>query len=294
MIPNEILPKTLRLPKGPKDGIVIVTGGPDLHFEHFALRIQQAFPNQVRGWFSPRLSVRTTAEKFETLEFNKELLFKIFNKSIYYLDQYRFRNSLGNFEKEKEKLFAEEVHALKAYGENPPREVNSLNAKQTEREIKDLDSYFLVVLGGPILKKRILKSVRGVAVNQHSGFAPHVKGARSIEIALYHRRLDWLANTVHLMTSEVDFGAILDRGSITITKDITMWECFFRSIRLGTEMVVDALQKIYDHDTIDVYPQPEVGTTYRSQDVVRAMTTLVAKDFANGWHRSALDLEIKL
>src|SRR5690606_697931 len=109
---------------------------------------------------------------------------------------------------------------------------------------------FLLTLGGPIIGRRALAAVRGVAINQHAGWSPDLRGSGTIERALFHRRLDWVGSTVHVMSTAVDAGPILRRAHATLHADCTPAECFLRVVSLGTELMLEVVDEAIAADSL--------------------------------------------
>ena len=76
------------------------------------------------------------------------------------------------------------------------QKINSMdiNTDDFSEILKKYNAYFLITLGGPIIKNKIIKSVNGLALNQHAGHSPEYKGSKTIEWALYNRDLRYLSN----------------------------------------------------------------------------------------------------
>jgi len=315
MIPHDLPSRTLRLPKTDDHGIVVLTGTSFRHLR-FAYRIQQEFGDTVLAWYQVADSPNATGpssrkrraaalyrkvrdrilppQRLEDLrklvreEGRWEVLKRGWSARREFLDAlltlywlYRRRRSRAAFEK---RMFALEIERLKAHATVQPRLVKDPNAEEFIAGVRTLNAYFLLTLGGPLYTKALLKSVRGVAINQHAGWSPVLKGSCTTEWGLYSRSLDRVGSTVHILTSGADAGPILRRSHPCLTEEDTPDMCFFRVVALGTELMIECVRKIIARKEITVCDPPAGGgrtylTSQLSGDVLRS----IHRDFADGW-----------
>ena len=289
MYPHDIDPKLLKLPGGPREGIVLITGGVSLRYLRFGYRLQQEFPGMVRAWFA---RTSNSSKKFESKKGSiKETIKKYVRYMVKCLDNFYLGDVFGEVSMTEKELFAEEVCSLSSFAKVRPILVETPNDPKVVQAISDTNSYFLLTLGGPLLKKEVLGAVRGVAMNQHAGWSPEIRGAGSIKMALYFRRLDWIGSTVHLMDTGADSGDILRRSLTYISKDSTVSECFLRTVALGTEMMIEVVRDMICSDEVVCFPQPHVGQTFRASDVSRFHCYAIGRDLKHGWLAHALDVK---
>jgi len=276
----------------------LITGGTSPHFIHFGYRIQQAFPGMVRAWFakSPPPSERSVSYRLRKFwrspgRKSKKIL-RIIEEARGSIDRVRFARVLGDYDKEEKALFSAEIERLRHVVTIEPRLISHPAGSQLAGEVKKSDAYFLLVLGGPLVAQEVLQSIRGMAINQHDGWAPQVRGALSVDIAFYNRRIDWIGNTVHLMDTGADSGPILKRSLITLTKDATLFGCFFRTICLGTELVVETVQEMLRNEEVYCFPQSSFGHTFLCSDITPRMRRFIIRDLARGWLPYAIEKEM--
>ena len=164
-----------------------------------------------------------------------------------------------------------------------------LNTPQFCKTLKDHNAYFIVSLGGPLLSNKVIESINGVALNQHSGHSPNYRGSKTIEWALYHRDIKSLSNTVHLTTTSADSGPIIRRSNICLHPDDNPHDIFFKSVALGTELIIEVIKEIISKKNILVFKQPKfVGKTYLSKELSGNILVSIIKDFKNKWLMQAL------
>jgi len=135
-----------------------------------------------------------------------------------------------------------------------------------------------------LLSDKVINSVNGLALNQHAGHSPKYRGSGTIEWSLYHRDIKSLSNTVHLTTTGADSGPIVRRSNICIHPDDKPQKLFFKSVALGTELMIEVINEIIEKDDILVFDQPKsTGTTYLRRDLTKDILLSIIEDFRNGW-----------
>jgi hypothetical protein len=259
MIPADLPRRTIRLPPKGICSIVVFTG-PDLRHERFALRIQKEFGTLVAGWFQvvrpePRAPTAGRSRQQEV----------------------------------EERLFGDEVRWLRRGASLQPVMVADPNSPDVIDAVRSLNPYLFLSLGGAIYRRPLLDGVRGVALNQHSGWSPEYKGSNTTDWALYHRDLAHVGNTVHLVTSGIDAGPIVRRSTACITPEDTRESCFARVVALGTDLMCEVVAEIIRSDEIAVHDQPgERGRTYLGAELTDRITCSIDADIAGGWLQSEL------
>ncbi len=128
MLPHDLEPKRILLPPGPKDGIVLITGGTSLHFLHFGYRIQQEFPGMVRAWFAKAplppqertLYYRLNRFLRRPGKAGKKAL-RIIEEMRGCIDRVRFSGVLGDYNKEEMSVFLADAQRLKPFAKVQPQ-----------------------------------------------------------------------------------------------------------------------------------------------------------------------------
>jgi len=313
MKPQELKERFFELPKHSNYNIIILTQSSARH-KRFALRIQKEFPKLVVAWYEYDRTVKSMYQnksykniKIENNKSNKIIkiiryfckkivrliknpksIRKIYNKVNDYLIIKKYNKDYNTIEME---TFDNELRLLKKYSviENQKINPNDINKSEFCKILKNHNAYFLISLGGPLLSNKVINSVNGLALNQHAGHSPNYRGSRTIEWALYHRDIKSLSNTVHLTTTSADSGPILRRSNICIHPDDKPQKLFFKSVALGTELMIEVINEIIDKDNILVFDQPKsIGTTYLGRELTKDILISIIKDFKNGWLKNAV------
>jgi len=195
------------------------------------------------------------------------------------------KNALASLSAEK-KLFFNEIEDLKPYAKVKPRIINPLDIHDEAilDEIRRLDPYFILTLGGPLYKKQLLELARGLAINQHAGHSPDMKGSRTTEWALFHRNIRYVSNTIHILSTGADDGPILRRSNPCMFRDDTINTIFLRVVALGTELMIEVVQDIILNKKVTIYRQPRMtGRTYLGRDFSTHIMRSLVRDFKSGW-----------
>jgi len=302
MYPPELLSERLQLPETDDHSIVLITGN-QLRHRRFALRMQQVFGELVVGWYQldrgTRKSegatnkgldagmVRSKASRImraDVLARGRDRLNRRRNQAT--LQQYYAAHAAA-----EQALFGQEVTDLESFAVRQAVKIdpNDVNSPTFVQEIETLGPYFFLTLGGPLYRKPLLDTVRGVAVNQHAGHSPDLRGSNTTEWALYHRNLDHVSATVHLTISGADAGPILRRSNPCLIPTDDVNTVFARVVALGTELMIESVQKIIADKNVIAFPQPlRTGKTYLSKqlpDIIEPIT----RDFRAGWLQKAIE-----
>jgi len=313
MYPHDMEREYLYLPPSEDRTIVLVTGK-ELRHRRFALRIIESFGERVKGWYELDDSLRSPhkgraiSSKLSRLEkipsFAIDMakycrhrgLKAAVRKSVTDISNllYRIRLRSRSLRREEEKLFAKEVARLEKKIDMQARKIETeyVHTDDFREEIRQLDPYLFLTLGGPLYKSALIESIRGVAINQHAGSSPRFKGSNTIHWALYHRKLEDIASTVHLTVSAADSGAILRRSTVTLHPDDSIESIFLRTVALGTELMIEVVEEIIDPNSqkIAIFPQDSKdGRSYLDSELNFPVRKALLRDFDSGWLREELE-----
>jgi len=316
MIPLELKEEILTLPDTDNHSIVIITGN-GLRHKRFAYRLQKEFGDMVVAWYevdSSEKAVYTCDQKVEKgrsqqlitvkndfrSSLKKIVLFVIkegvtstISRCLNYIMD---RKGITIFRlKAEEDLFGKEIEELKAFSVVKPKKINPLDIVSNgfADEIKKINPYFFLTLGGSLYPDSLLKTVKGIAINQHAGHAPMLKGSNTTEWALYYRNINYVSSTVHITTSGADAGPILRRSSPCMFPTDSCEKVFARVVALGTELMIEVVHDIIKDKQLPIFKQTgTMGKTYVKKDFTHDIRKRIARDFRAGWLRNEL-LKIK-
>lgn len=127
--------------------------------------------------------------------------------------------------------------------------------------LKEVDADIYVVAAfGQILSKEILDIPKYGCVNIHASLLPKYRGAAPIQWSILDG-MDKTGVTIQQMNEGLDTGDILLQKEIKIEDTDTGESLFNKLAILGSEAIVDALEKIED-GTIVATPQDDSESTY--------------------------------
>lgn len=294
MLPLALSPEPLLLPAEGERSIVLITGA-QLRHRRFALRVQQAFGDQVIAWFelsaqaprgrpagqTGRVGWRARAHSLLRRDALARLRRRLHSRRA----DAALRRYFAAQERAEHALFAAEVAELQAFALVSPQPVHpaEVNEPAFIAQMQALSPFFLLTLGGPLYKAPLLAGVRGVALNQHAGHSPDLRGSHTTEWALYHRDLDRVSATVHLITSGADAGPILRRSTPCLFPGDDIHTLFARVVALGSELMIESVRQIMAGEPVLLFPQPPgSGRTHLGQELGDILPA-IQRDFAAGW-----------
>lgn len=306
--------KTILAPASSSFRIVIITQG-EMRHKRFAYRIQQAFGSKVVGWFeikpenasglpiaalglwgkmkrvfdllipnSPNSNQRCRNwTPIGGLRMLKRLLLRI---SVLRVDRMKKRG----VEHSEKKILGPEIKSLAKFKLSEPTIIHNHKSDDFIKKVRELNPYFILTLGGPLYSRELIESASGFAINQHAGWAPQYKGNATVYWALFHRQLNYLGSTVHLLSTGADSGAILRRGNPCVLPSDSPFDCFVRVVALGNELMIETVQDIITNGKVMFQPQVEgEGKTYLSKEFTHDLTLRLLRDFKSGWLKMELE-----
>lgn len=279
-----------------KYSAVLFTGN-SLRHKRLGYLIQYSFPGLIKAWYTTVPKNTSKNEKFKKivqkiLPLNpsdsnlsaNEIIKKAFKKGIKNNFKYAYNAMHGQLIKlqypsEEQNMFGWEVeHLIKSADIHPATIVNPNSTEQLE-VMKNINPYFLLTFGGPLLGNKLLNTVRGYAINQHAGYSPDLKGANTTEMAIYQRRVDKIGSTVHLMDVYADAGPIIRRSLATIHEDDTTGNCFLSVTALGNHLLIEAVSNILNSKTFSTFEQGTgTGQTILNQDLSTYRKKIIKQD----------------
>jgi hypothetical protein len=291
MIPAELVPRQIKLPA--KDGcrIVIFTGN-SLRHDRFALRIQRDFGERVVGWFqvAPEAKQGPSLTRIWSQIYSKARRLAENPKKLLRTPRYeterisdkmrKFRSSQGAVE---QRLFGDEVQSLRKNAHLQPMCVGDPNSPTIISRVESLNPYLILTLDGGIYSTRLLKTAKGLALNQHAGWCPAYRGSNTVVWGLYHRDIKHIGNTVHILIPGMDAGPIVRRSTACLIYEDTLESCFARVVALGTELMCEVVAEVIRADQLTVYDQPaEQGFTYLAAHLTEPILRAIDRDLSNG------------
>jgi methionyl-tRNA formyltransferase len=308
MIPHDLPARMLRLPETNDHSMVVITGR-SLSHHRMAYRLQHDFGPLVRAWFelpSARDDIGVPPVKREVpradRSVGRRLLLGALNPGgafqaaarrlrsgqLARRDRRLLARRRRDLTRAEERLFGAEVEALRRDAKLQPIAVASAEADECIRAVRALNPYCLIS-SERVLPEQLLECVRGPAIAPHAGWSPAFDGSNAVELALYHRNLDCVGATVHLVASGLDAGPILRRSHPCLLPWDSPEDCLIRVMALGTELICEVVREITSSREIALYdPSPEQAETSPMPQLDGRMLAMVYQDFSQGWLGMAL------
>jgi hypothetical protein len=293
MLPHDLTPTRLPLPPGDRDSAVLVTGALPRHLR-LGYLLQRRFPGLLVRWWTCEAPARARPARLERpARALRDLLARLRRRA----PDGRLRRLLDaalelaagdEVASVEERLFGPEIEALSSSAAVHPCTVTGAGTNAMLAEIEALAPYFALTFDAPPLGEHLARGVRGLAITAHAGWAPALRGDQTVETALYHRRLEWVGTTIHLLDTAAGAGAILRRSTAALHPDDRVAHCLLAVIAAGHEMLCEVVEEARAAQELPVFPQPGGGQTLDLFDHGPARRRAVARDFRRGWFADAV------
>ena len=292
MLPLELREEILKLPETDNHSIAIVTGNWPRH-KRFAYRVQKEFGKSVIAWYELDGSQKTRYTAYGRIKdqlsstSKNRLFLRLLKKILSGVNFVQHDNSyeMSALITEKE-FFKKEIEELETFSVIKPKKINpaDVHSREFVDELRKINPYFLLTLGGPLYAKPLIEAARGIAINQHAGHSPVLKGNNTTDWALYHRQIKYVSSTVHMLTSGADAGPILRRSNPCIFPYDAYQTILPRVVALGTELMIEVVGDIIKDKRLIIFRQPrEIGRTYLAKEFTDNIRNAILRDFNTGW-----------
>jgi len=141
----------------------------------------------------------------------------------------------------------------------------SLNSDETVAAARAHNPDVTVVFGTRLVKEPLARVAPRGTVNLHTGLSPYYRGGHSTFFCLYNDEPHAIGATVHWIDPGVDSGDILLTARPPLEPGDTVASIECRLVRLGTELMREALRRIRA-DTATGVRQWTEGRLYCSRD----------------------------
>lgn len=140
---------------------------------------------------------------------------------------------------------------------------DNINSDEAKSILKDISPDFIVVVAyGQILRKDILSIPKYGSYNVHASLLPKYRGAAPINWAIINGE-DKTGVTIMEMDEGLDTGDMILKSSIDIGSEDTTEDIHDRLAKLGADLIVKALESIYDGSSEKI-SQDHTQSTYAS------------------------------
>jgi methionyl-tRNA formyltransferase len=125
----------------------------------------------------------------------------------------------------------------------PVIEVEDLSSPEFGDQLAELEADLFVVVAFRILPKSVLKIPKKGSINLHASLLPKYRGAAPIHWAIINGE-DETGCTVFFLDEQVDTGNIIAQKKTVIEKNETTGELYGRLRDMGSELLLDSINKI--------------------------------------------------
>jgi glycine/D-amino acid oxidase-like deaminating enzyme/folate-dependent phosphoribosylglycinamide formyltransferase PurN len=147
----------------------------------------------------------------------------------------------------------------------PDLAVESLNCKEVWQAVDNWQPDLTIVSGTKYIGKK-LNERGGLMINLHMGSLPDYKGNHCVFFALYDGAVDKVAATLHLLTSQLDGGAVLDRVAPPILPSDTEETLYTRCLHMAIDRCVEHVSRLSSGEEVEFFPQSQDGKMFRHCD----------------------------
>lgn len=141
----------------------------------------------------------------------------------------------------------------------PVIEVEDLSSAEFSNQLKALKADLLVVVAFRILPKHVLEIPKIGSVNLHASLLPKYRGAAPIHWAVINGEKE-TGCTIFFLDEKVDTGNIIAQKKTPIGKNETTGDVYARLEKMGSELLLEAIQKI-DSGSYELMEQDDEAAT---------------------------------
>lgn len=150
------------------------------------------------------------------------------------------------------------------------KEIKNINDPQYVQHIRDLAPDLIISYSAPqVVHPELLSIPKYGIINVHGALLPNYRGLLPSFWYLYNDEKIGGA-TVHLMSADIDDGAIVEQGSVDISDCKTMVQLMKKTKLLGGELMVQAIQHYTDGTATTRPNNTEEGSYFTWPTVAQA------------------------
>ena len=294
MYPHNTTPKLLTIDCDKPIGIVLVTKW-NLHHQYFTYKLTRKFNDQVKCCYiydKPHKRKKMPNSEIHNRYFQFDSKFSFYKKYFFYKYYNRYMRKASDSTKRLIRFIQWEIDKCKTQidAESLIKRIAESRLKE-ETFLNELDEYkpfILISLGGPMLPNQMISKAE-MAINQHSGYSPEYKGSYTTWLPLFQKNIQFIGNTVHITTAFVDEGDILRRSTPYLSHDDDHKSIGLKIALLGTEMIVDVVEKLLKDRAVRYFEQEKRGlNVVQGSYYWPQMEYEINRSFKNSWFKNEL------
>lgn len=142
--------------------------------------------------------------------------------------------------------------------------IRGINSSEGIQAVSTLKPDVLLIYGTVLVGPRILSLTHNIALNMHTGIAPHYRGADCAFWPIYNQELHMIGATVHECTMVIDGGKIFGTAKAQLFPNDDIFSIFARSVVAGTDLYVRIVQELIAGRLNGVEQDLSLGKEYRA------------------------------
>ena len=147
----------------------------------------------------------------------------------------------------------------------PDLVVDNLNCNEVWEKVANWQPELTIVSGTKYIGRK-LNGSGGLMINLHIGHLPEYKGNHCIFFALYEGALDKIAATLHVITPQLDAGAILDTVSPPVLASDNEDTLYTRCAHMAIERALEYSEQFARGQSLALHSQNTDGRMFRHRD----------------------------
>ena len=145
------------------------------------------------------------------------------------------------------------------------------------------------VFGSSILPNKFIVDSKAIFINMHLGLSPYCRGSGTNFFPFVNNEVQFVGVTVHLLTSEVDGGAIIHQARPEINIEDSIHSIGNKTIIKGADLMVKSIYE-YLNGELTTFPQLlSTGTVYRRKDFSAQKVVTALKNIQHGCIKEYID-----
>lgn len=142
--------------------------------------------------------------------------------------------------------------------------IRGINSPEGIQAVSALKPDLLLIYGTVLVGPRILSLTRNIALNMHTGIAPHYRGADCAFWPVYNQELHRIGATVHECTMVIDGGKIFGTTKAQLFPTDDIFSIFARSVVAGADLYARIVQELVAGKLNGVEQDLSLGKEYRA------------------------------
>jgi folate-dependent phosphoribosylglycinamide formyltransferase PurN len=140
-----------------------------------------------------------------------------------------------------------------------------MNSRKLAADLTACNPDYIIINGGPVLCPEIIACARAGVLNSHPGLLPWIRGSSPIEHSLLNGIP--LGVSLHFVNRGIDTGPIIERRLLPCEPQQVQRDDLANSLQeLRTRMMIEAVKKIRDGETLSGSPQQQRFPLFRKAD----------------------------